>query len=168
MASLTLRGRSKDGVILFPKDNEYMTPKSAWETIRKYIPTDKVIWEGFRGDGTSAEHLRSFGLEVVCEDEDFFENNRGEVIVTNPPYDCKAKIFEKLKEIDKPFILLVPVATITKKFYQDYFANKCGIIIPKKRIQFVKDGEQTTRSWFDVVYICYKIENIKPREMIYL
>ena len=31
----------------FQKHDDYMTPKSAWEDIKKYIPTDKIIWEAF-------------------------------------------------------------------------------------------------------------------------
>ena len=86
----------------------------------------------------------------------------------HPPYSCKRKVFERLQELNKPFIMLLPVSTITKQYYQEYFADKCGVIIPKKRIHFVKNGEQTQRSWFDVLYICYKIDSVKPREMVYL
>lgn len=37
----------------FLKHDDYMTPKSAWESILQYIPKDKLIWEAFYGDGTS-------------------------------------------------------------------------------------------------------------------
>ena len=37
----------------FTKHDDYMTPKSAWENIKQYIPKDKVIWEAFYGDGQS-------------------------------------------------------------------------------------------------------------------
>jgi len=162
MAGLTLRGK----VINFHKDDEYMTPKSAWEQIKKYIPTDKVIWECFYGDGKSGEYLREMGFEVIHEEIDFFTENEGEIIVSNPPYSCKVKVFERLKALDKPFIILVPVSTITKRFYIEYFADKCDIIIPPRRIHFVKNGEQTDRSWFDVVYICYKMN--LPKQLNYL
>lgn len=161
MAGLTLRGK----VINFHKDDEYMTPKSAWEQIKKYIPTDKVIWECFYGDGKSGEYLREMGFEVIHEEIDFFTENEGEIIVSNPPYSCKVKVFERLKALDKPFIILVPVSTITKRFYIEYFADKCDIIIPPRRIHFVKNGEQTDRSWFDVVYICYKMN--LPKQLNY-
>jgi hypothetical protein len=169
MASLTIRGKTKNnGIIKFNNDDDYYTPKSAWEAIKDYIPKDKIIWESFYGDGTSANYLREIGFNVISEQEDFFENNKGEIIISNPPFSDKVKIFKRLKELDKPFILIFPVSTITKKFYQDYFADKCGILIPPKRIHFIKNGEQTSRSWFDVVYICYKIDKVSKREMIYL
>lgn len=149
-------------------DDCYMTPLSAWNDIKRFIPNDKILWECFYGDNTSAEHLMTLGFNVVSENVDFFNSNMGEVLISNPPYSCKAKVFNYLQELDKPFIMLLPVSTITKQYYREYFADKCGIIIPKKRIQFVKNGIQTSRSWFDCVYICFKIESIKPREMVYL
>ena len=113
-------------------DNNYYTPKYAWEDIEVFLPKDKLIYEAFKGDGQSAEYFRELGCSVVCEDVDFFDNKiEFDVIVTNPPYSFKPKIFSRLRELDKPFILLVPVSTITKKFYQDYFAQRCGVIIPK-------------------------------------
>ena len=163
MASLSIRGRA----IEFANDDEYMTPKSAWQQITKFIPKDKIIWEAFYGDGTSGEHLRSLGCqEVIHEPIDFFTQNEGEIIISNPPFSCKAKVFNRLRELDKPFILIVPVSTITKKFYMDWWGERCEIIIPPKRIQFVKNGEQTNRSWFDVIYVCYKME--LPKQINYL
>jgi hypothetical protein len=163
MAGLTLRGKG----IKFHKDDEYMTPKSAWEQIKQFIPKDKIIWECFYGDGKSGEYLREItGNEVIHAYADFFEINVGEILISNPPYSCKAKVFKRLQEIDKPFIMIVPVSTITKKFYMDYFSEKCEIIIPSKRIQFVKNGEQTSRSWFDVIYVCYKMN--LPKQINYL
>lgn len=162
---MSLAFRTKKGMT---SDDKYFTPRQAWEDIKAYIPTDKLIWEAFFGDGTSAKHLRDMGYDVISEDCDFFQTNHGEVIVTNPPYSCKAKVFKYLQQLDKPFILIFPVSTITKQFYQAHFADKCGIIIPPHRIQFVKAGIQSARSWFDVVYICYKIEGVLPREIVYL
>ena len=45
----------------FQKDDDYMTPKSAWESVAHLIPRDKVIYEAFYGDGTSGRHLRELG-----------------------------------------------------------------------------------------------------------
>ena len=162
---MSLAFRTKKGS---KSDDAFMTPLSAWEDIKAFMPVNKTIWECFYGDGQSAEHLRSLGFTVVSEDVDFFNSNMGDVLISNPPYSCKRKVFERLRELNKPFIMLLPVSTITKQYYREYFADKCGVIIPKKRIHFVKNGEQTQRSWFDVLYICYKIDSVKPREMVYL
>ena len=69
----------------FSNHDDYMTPKSAWQNIAEYIPKDKQIWEAFYGDGTSAENLKELGFNVVSEPIDFYKEDRGEIIVTNPP-----------------------------------------------------------------------------------
>jgi len=164
MVSLSLRGNG----MKLKKVDEYMTPLSAWQDINEFIPKNKIIWEAFKGDGTSAENLRSIGCNVICDDVDFFTANLNyDIIVTNPPFSKKIKIFQKLEQIDMPFIMIVPVSIITKKYFS-YFSQKCGIIVPNKRIQFIKDGNQLTRCCFDCVYVCYKIDNFTPREIIYL
>jgi hypothetical protein len=164
MAGLTIRGKG----IKFEKDDNWNTPKSAWELIKDYIPTGKVIWEAFYGDGNSGEYLRQMGFDVIHEKEDFFETEKkGDIIISNPPFSCKVKIFQRLRKLDLPFILILPISTISKQFYMEYFADKCKIIIPNKRIHFEKNGEQSTRSWFDVVFICYKIDTFN-KQILYL
>lgn len=151
----------------FIKHDDYMTPKYAWENISHLIPRDKIIWEAFYGDGESGKYLTELGFNVIHKPIDFFKSNEGEIIISNPPFSQSKEIMKRLKELDKPFIMILPVSTITKKFYMDYFADKCKIIIPPKRIQFIKNGEQTSRSWFDVIYICYKIDTL-DKDITYL
>ena len=52
-----------------------MTPKYAWENIKQFIPTDKIIWEAFYGDGESGNYLTELGFNVIHEPIDFFEND---------------------------------------------------------------------------------------------
>ena len=153
-------------VINFKSDDEYMTPFSAWENIIRFIPKQTPIWECFFGDGRSGQHLRDLGCtNVIHEPIDFFTSDRGEVIISNPPFSLKKQVFKRLFELDKSFILLVPIATLTKQYFTKYF-KKCQIIIPQKRIQFVKDGQQTSASWLDVIYLCYNM-NLQ-KDIIYL
>ena len=70
----------------FQKHDDYMTPKYAWENIQHLIPKDKVIWEAFYGDGESGKYLRDLGFNVIHEEIDFFQNNLGEIIVSNIPF----------------------------------------------------------------------------------
>jgi hypothetical protein len=141
-----------------------MTPKYAWENIKQYIPKDKKIWEAFYGDGESGKYLTELGFDTIHQEVDFFENDLGEIIVSNPPYsDCK-NIMKRLAELDKPFILIMPSAKINTSYMRDNFMNKgLQIIIPRKRIQFIKlvDGKVPDK-WksdcnFDCFYYCYKI-----------
>lgn len=80
----------------FEKHDDYMTPKSAWEAIKHLVPKDKVIWEPFYGDGRSGQILREIGFNVIHEDEDFFQNNKGDIIVSNPPFTMVPRVLERL------------------------------------------------------------------------
>lgn len=157
MASLTLRGGKK--AINFNKDDDYMTPKEVWESIAHLLPKDKILWECFYGDGKSGEYLADLGFKVEHHKIDFFNDPPFDydILVSNPPYSIKPKVFKRLSEIDKPFMMLVPVSTMTKKFLKTYFQDKIQIVIPKSRIHFVKNGVQTKASWFDTLFIAYKM-----------
>jgi len=153
-----------------------MTPNHAWKNIDEYIPKDKVVWEAFYGDGKSGEYLRELGCkEVIHEPIDFFEENKGEVIISNPPYSKKKEIFTRLKELDKPFIMICPCSMLTTQYIRQLFGKSdppLQIIIPRKRIHFIKkiNGE-IPKNWknqcnFDCFYYCYKMN--LPRDMIWL
>jgi hypothetical protein len=143
--------------------DDYMTPKSAWEAINHLIPKNKVIWEGFYGNGKSAEYLRELGYNVIHEKIDFFENNLGDIVVSNPPFSKAKEVLKRLKELDKPFILIMPISKLTTSYFRECFKgdNDFQFIIPRKRIQFDKlvDGneEKLNKCNFDCVYYCYKI-----------
>ena len=150
----------------FTKHDDYMTPKSAWENIKDYIPKDKVIWEAFYGDGKSGDYLTELGFNVIHEDKDFFSNDLGEIIISNPPFTIKEEVLTRLKELDKPFILIMPCSTLTTQYFRKLFSkseNRIQIIIPRKRIQFIKliNGKRPKKCKnacnFDCFYFCYKI-----------
>lgn len=164
MAAFTNKG--------FMKHDDYMTPKYAWEWIKKYIPKDKIIWEAFYGDGKSGTHLKNMGFNVIHEPVDFFENNLGDVIVTNPPFSRSKEVMERLSEIDKPFILLLPCSKLATQYMRTYMKNKLQIIIPPCRIHFLKlvdgkvpDGFKSSCN-FDCFYYCYKMN--LPKDIVWL
>lgn len=147
----------------FSKHDDYMTPKYAWEDIQHLIPTDKVIWECFYGDGTSGNHLTDLGFNVIHENIDFFENDLGDILVSNPPFSESKAVFKRLAELDKPFIMILPASKICTSYVRENFKNKkLQIIIPRKRIHFHKmvDGEiieGKSSCNFDCFYYCYKM-----------
>ena len=148
----------------FMKHDDYMTPKHTWEDIKQYIPNDKVIWEAFYGDGESGKYLTEMGFDVIHEKVDFFENDLGDVIVSNPPFSQSKEVMIRLKQLDKPFIIIMPSSKINTSYMRNTFMNKgLQIIIPRKRIHFTKlvDGKVPDK-WknacnFDCFYYCYKI-----------
>jgi len=154
----------------FLKHDDYMTPKYAWENIKQFIPKDKVIWEAFYGDGKSGEYLKEMGFNIIHDKEDFFLNNKGDIVVSNPPFSESKQILNRLKELEKPFILILPSSKINTQYVRENFKNTDSplqIIIPRKRIQFIKNGnELQNKCNFDCFYYCYKLN--LPRDIIWL
>lgn len=155
----------------FTKHDDYMTPKSAWENIKQFIPQDKIIWEAFYGDGTSGTILKDMGFNTIHEEIDFFENDKGEIVVSNPPFTKIPEVLARLKELEKPFILIMPSSKINTQYFRKLFKNEIQIIIPTKRIQFIKlvngviDTSKKSAN-FDCFYYCYKM-NLE-RDIIWL
>ena len=148
----------------FIKHDHYMTPKYAWENIKSYIPQDKILWEAFYGDGNSGTYLQQLGFNTIHEKIDFFKHNRGDIIVSNPAFSIIPSVLERLKELKKPFILIMPSSKLHTQYFRKLFENeRIQIIIPRKRIQFLKmvngivDKNQTQKCNFDCYYYCWKI-----------
>jgi hypothetical protein len=147
------------------KDDDYETPLSAWQSIQDYLPKDKVIWEPFYCSGVSGDHLRSLGFTVLHEDEDFFEHDRGDLIVSNPPFSQKKEVLHRLKALGKPFVLILPASVLGTKMLSDLFPD-IQLLVPKGRISFVKNGEQTKSAWFASFFYCWKMN--LPKDLVFL
>jgi len=166
MAALSIRGQN----MTFQSDDGWNTPAYAWKAIAHLIPKDKVIWEPFllnNISSTSVEDLKDLGFQVIGDHTvDFFNADFGDVIVSNPPYSIKKKIFERLALLDKPFILILPIATISKQFVRFLKRDLIQLIITPKRMHFVKENIESSRAWFDTCYFCYKMN--LPNDITYL
>ena len=82
------------------------------------------------------------------------------------------QIKNRLKELDKPFIMICPSSMLNTQYIKELFMNKLQIIIPRRRINFTKkiDGV-IPKNWgdrcnFDCFYYCYKM-NLE-RDIIWL
>ena len=152
----------------FLKYDDYCTPFSVWESIIDYIPKNKKIWCPFYCDGKQKEHFEKLGFDIIHAEEDFFENNKGDIIIDNPPFSKKKEVFTRLKEINKPFIMICPVSMINAVYFRNLFKDEnIQILIPRRRINFIKDGLiNTNRCNFDCFFYCYKM-NLQ-KDIIYL
>ena len=157
----------------FTKHDDYMTPESAWTAIKHIIPKNKKIWEAFYGNGESGKILTKMGFDVIHKEVDFFKNDLGEIIVSNPPFTIKKEVLTRLKQLGKPFILIMPSSTINTQYTRKLFSkttDKLQIIIPRKRIQFTKiqNGKEIIENKcnFDCYYFCWKMN--LPRDIIWL
>ena len=157
----------------FIKHDDYMTPKHAWENIAHLIPKDKILWECFYGDGKSGEYLKELNFNVIHKPVDFFINNLGDIIISNPPFSQSKQVMKRLAELDKPFIIILPASKLFTSYVRDNFKNKeLKIIIPRKRIHFKKlVGGKIPENYksccnFDCLYYCYKIN--LPSDILWL
>ncbi len=143
-----------------------MTPKSAWESIRHLIPPDKVIWEAFYGDGNSGKYLTELGFQVIHEDLDFFQHNLGDIVVSNPPFSKTKEVLQRLRQLEKPFILILPALKIHTHYLSGLFRDSpdpLTIIIPRRRIHYIKVvNGKPVEGWkpqtsYESLYYCWKI-----------
>ena len=150
----------------FITHDSYMTPKYAWENIIHLLDKTKTYWEGFYGDGISGKYLTELGLTTIHEPIDFFNDETlpiYDILISNPPFSQCKQILNRLYELDKPFILILPSSKINTLYFRKWKDRNIQIIIPRKRIHFNKliDGE-TPNNYksscnFDTFYYCYKI-----------
>jgi len=155
----------------FTKDKEsdnYITDKNVWEQIKQYIPKDKVIWAPFYCDGKQKEYFAEMGFDIIHEDKDFFSYTpKYDVIIDNPPYSKKKEIFKKLKELDKPFMILCSSVLMTSMTFFKMFKDNLQVIIPLKKISCTNLNKDIPFKFNWGVYIyCYKMN--LPRDIIWL
>jgi hypothetical protein len=147
---------------------EYYTPNWVWDSVKQFIPKDKIIWEAFRNESDastqSANYLRELGFKVVNPLCDFFENNYGDIVVSNPPYNVKQKVLERLISLQKPFLLILPNIILNSCYFIQLAKKNTDIqiIILPKRVDFIKPSSEKSKSTFHTLIICYKL-NLKDR-----
>tara|TARA_R110000764_G_scaffold127769_1_gene215584 strand:- start:2027 stop:2500 length:474 start_codon:yes stop_codon:yes gene_type:complete len=151
------------------KDSDnYATDKHGWKIIKDFIPNNKKIWSPFYCDGKQKEYFKEMGYDIIHEDEDFFTNNKGDIIIDNPPYSKWFDICFRLKELEKPFILIAPPRAFTTKKFQNLFKDHLQIIIPNKRLTFTKLNQESVGYTppFGTWFFCYKINLEKDLNFI--
>ena len=84
------------------------------------------------------------------------------ICVSNLPFSIKKEIFQHLKDIDQPFIILAPSTCLHTKYFNEIFAKeKIQLIIPSTKRNFDRyvDGVKSdgpSNCSFYTLYICYK------------
>tara|TARA_R110000737_G_scaffold157324_1_gene185838 strand:+ start:4502 stop:4981 length:480 start_codon:yes stop_codon:yes gene_type:complete len=147
----------------FTKDKDsdnYETDKKGWEIIAPYVPKDKVIWSPFYCDGKQKEYFEEMGYDIIHEDKDFFSYTPDyDIMIDNPPFSKIKDICFKLKELDKPFILVCVSTLLLSKWFQKIFKDHLQVIIPFKRPTFthLTNPKKGYTPPFGVQYYCYKM-----------
>ena len=75
----------------------------------------------------------------------------------------------RLRELGKPFVVIMPCSTLTTRYFRDLFQD-IQVIVPRRRIQFRKlvDGVEVPagRCSFDCLYFCWRLG--LPRDVVFL
>jgi hypothetical protein len=141
--------------------DDYSTPAHVWRELVQTWPRLKMkrVWDPFYNDGLSKKFMHDAGIQrVVHKNVDFFNNVDDvecDLILTNPPFSIKKRIIQTLMSSGKAFIMLVPAATLFTEYFAEY-RRHIKIIMPKKRIHYIRNGQPTNRANFDSVFICHK------------
>lgn len=125
------------------KNDEYHTPFYAIVPILEYLPKNAVVWCPF--DTPESRYVEAIGKTnpVVCSHiesgQDFYEYEpeKWDVIVSNPPFTNKRKIFERCLGFKKPFALLMSNTWLNDAAPKQLFKHKdLQLLMFDKRIKF--------------------------------
>ena len=159
--------------ILFSAGNndESFTPDYAVTPILKYIPAGVTVWCPF--DTADSEFVKQISVNNkvthshIADGKDFYEYEpeQWDVIVSNPPFTNKRKIFERALSFGKPFALVMTNTWLNDSAPKQLFANKdLQMLMFDQRIRFTNpDGRPNNKITFSSSYYCW---NLLPKQII--
>ena len=159
--------------VLYSKgnNNECYTPKYVVEAILPFIPKDKVIWCPFdRDDSNFTIVLKENGYNVINSHIDYgqdyydYEPPHWDIMVSNPPFTAKRKIFERALSFGKPFMLLMSNTWLNDSAPKVLFKDKdLQLLMFRNRIKFFNNGIVNNKITFSSSFYCY---DILPKQII--
>jgi len=153
--------KSKDILYSVGKNDECYTPRYAVIPIVKHLDRDKIIWCPFDTEESEfVKVLKSEGFKVVYSHifngQDFYnyEPENWDVIVSNPPFTNKRKIFERCLSFNKPFALLMSNTWLNDSAPKQLFKDKdLQLLMFDKRIDYNNNKKIT----FSSSYFCWNV-----------
>ena len=154
----------------------YFTPSYAITPILKYLKKTSTIWCPFdTKDSLYVKILEENGHTVIHthidDGVDFFDctHPHCDYIISNLLFSLKFEVFQRLFEIDIPFMMLVGVVGLfeSQKRFNLFKNNDFEIMYFNKRISFFKDYSDPKPSLnppFSSVYVCH---NILPKQIVF-
>ena len=119
--------------VLYSKGNndECYTPNNAVLPILKYIPKEAVIWCPF--DTEESEFVKEISktnkviFSHINSGQDFYNyepKEKWDIIISNPPFTNKRKIFERALSFNKPFALIMSNTWLNDSAPKQLFKEK--------------------------------------------
>lgn len=153
------------------RNDECMTPAYGVRPIIKYLPIDKIIWCPFDKENSEfVIQLQQRGFQVIFSHIDYgqdfytYEPEQWDIIVSNPPFTNKRKIFERALSFEKPFALLMSNTWLNDAAPKQLFREKqLQLLMFEERMKFLNNGVVQNKITFSSSYYCYQI---LPRDII--
>lgn len=160
------------------KNDEWYTPVHAVQPIVKYLKQKefRTIWCPFDTEHSNyfkvfKEHDFNVIATHIGTGQDFFTYPIPDcdVIVSNPPYSCKGKVFEHLFKIGKPFAMLVGVVGLfeSQHRFEMFKNNPFEILYLNKRISFLKSYDEVIPSMNPPFSSVYLTSRILPQQICF-
>ena len=168
---------SKDILYSNGNNDECYTPDYAVVPLIKYIPIlntngEKTkIWCPFdTKDSQYVKILKASGFNVINshisygQDYYQYEPEDWDIMISNPPFTNKRKIFERTLSFDKPFALLMSNTWLNDSAPKQLFKDKqLQLLMFEQRIKFLNNGVINNKITFSSSYYCY---NFLPKDII--
>jgi hypothetical protein len=139
--------------------------------IKDIIPTESKVWCPFdTAKSNIVIALKNGGYDNVVNThidsgEDFFQTEIDcDYIISNPPFQNRTPIFNRLYSFNKPFIMLQPIQAFNNNSYIRWiikFNKEIGFLCPNNRMGFIVNGVEKAKTIaFYSFWHCYKIEGV--------
>jgi len=154
------------------KNDECYTPHYGVRAIIEFIPKNTTVWCPF--DKSDSEFVRQISKNNkvihshIDQGKDFlvFEpKEHWDIIISNPPFTNKRKIFERALSFDKPFALIMSNTWLNDAAPKQLFKHKdLQLLMFDKRMKFASlDGRDNNKITFSSSYFCW---NFLPKQII--
>lgn len=128
------------------------------------IDNNSLIWLPFNDwqESNISKALLDGGYsnQKLTKDDFYSLNESCDIIISNPPFSKRTKLFTRLIELDKPFILLQPIQAFNNNSFVKMLCKKSndfGFLCPKNRMGFIVNGvEKDKTTAFYSFWLCYK------------
>jgi hypothetical protein len=162
--------------ILYSNGNndECYTPRYVVEAIMPFIPKGKTIWCPFDTEQSEFVKVMNWGggynviYSHISYGQDFFEYEPKEwdIMLSNPPFTGKRRIFERALSFRKPFGLLMTMTWMNDAAPKDLFMDKdLQLLLFRNRVKYLKaDGSLIdNKITFASGFYCW---NLLPKQII--
>jgi hypothetical protein len=157
------------------KNDENYTPSYAVEPLLEYIPRDYVIWCPF--DTDTSEFVKVFrrnGYTVIASHiatgQDFYKwepKEHWDIMISNPPFTNKKKIFERALSFNKPICLLMALTWLNDSGSKIVFRDAdrdMQLLMFDNRIKFINPfGIPNDKVTFSSGYYC---SDVLPTDIV--